>query len=350
MIDLAYRYTHKLPPSDAVIHLEIHDRLRLRDRLRARAEAAARRYGFVIADDDRSPVAGGHDGRHRLRHHLVVWDAPFDPDVVRSTVDRIGVEYDTASIAFAFPDDATSQASRPTIEAAKVQARDRLNIICPDQHSEIATFVSDYKLTQTMVAESVRVRYQPRQTSPALPAGLRERVLPFFLEASRRYAEHRLWHRGQMDGCIALRCEEGIAITATRTSKAPLEADRIVLVEGYDEATNTVTYRGPALPSSDSVELVVLAGQRPDLGAFLHTHASDLITRNPSFLGGVRVGVRASGEPALGHELVSVLSGHRQDLVVLEEHGELFVGPSPGGDFFTWFDEVLATARASVTG
>lgn len=348
MIDLAYRYAHKLLPSDAVIHLEIHDRLKLRDRLRARAEAAARRYGFVISDDDRGVVAGGRSDRHRLRHHLLVWDAPFDPDVVRSTVERIGVEHDTASIAFAFPDDVTSQASRTSIEAAKVQSHDLLNIICPDQHSETATFVSDYKLTQTMVAESVRVRYQPRQTSPALPAGLREQVLPFFREASRRYGEHRLWHRGRMDGCIALRCEEGIAITATRTSKAPLEPDRIVLVEGYDEATNTVAYCGPALPSSDSVELVVLASQRPDLCAFLHTHASDLITRNPAFVGGVRVGVRPSGEPALGHELVAVLRDHDQDLVVLEEHGELFVGPSPGDDFFTWFDEVLATARASL--
>jgi len=150
------------------------------------------------------------------------------------------------------------------------------------------------------------------------------------------------------DGCIALRCPEGLVVTATQTSKAPLEADRLVLVHEYDEVSDTITYSGPALPSADCVELMVLATQRPDLGAFVHTHASRLITRNPRFTGGLRLGVRTSGEPALGHELAQLLPASRPSLVVLEEHGEIFAGAWPGDAFFDWFAAVCAAAAQTL--
>jgi hypothetical protein len=339
VIPAGYRYAKKLTPAQALLRLEIHDRRGLRADLPARARAAGHRYGFVV---DGAEVADG------LRHLMLVWDGPMDPELLWSVTDRLNREIDTASVAFAYPDQETSSAAVAGIEEIKLATDDRLNVIRPDRETDQGLFVSNYKLIQTMIAETVRVRYQPAQIADGLPAGVRERVLPFFQAASARIANSEMWSRSPHDGCVALRVPEGVVVTATQTSKAPLELDRLVLVHDYDEATDTVRYSGAALPSADCVELMVLARRRPDLRAFVHTHASRLITRNRRYSGGLRVGVRVSGEPALGHELARLLPVRTETLVVLAEHGELFAGGCHDDAFFRWFDAVCAGARQTL--
>jgi hypothetical protein len=336
---VGFGYGRKLRPDEAVLRLELHDRRGLRTDLMAQAEAAGRRYGFGV---NTRPSAPG------LRHLMLVWDGPPDPRILRATRQRLGREADTASAAFAYPDLEASQAAVASIDAVKTRTHDRLNVIRPDRHTAQGVFVSNYKLIQTMIAETVRVRYQPDRRADTLPAGLTERVLPFFQAASARITDRAMWSRGPNDGCVAIRCPEGVVVTATQTSKAPLESSRLTLVHDYDEASNTVAYSGPALPSADCVELMVLASRRPDLRAFVHTHASRLITRNPRFTEGVRLGVRVSGEPALGHELAALIPRAADTLVVLAEHGELFAGASADPDFFAWFDGTCDAAARTL--
>jgi hypothetical protein len=331
-----YRYAKKLAPAEAVLRLEVRDRLGLRADLRARAGAAAHRYGFVV--DDASKAEG-------LRHLMLVWDGPMDEQVLRAVHARLGVDVDTASVVFAYPDQDESDRAAAAIEEIKIATADRLNVIRPDRYTDHGLFVSNYKLIQTMIAETVRVRYRPALVADHLPPGIREFVLPFFQAACARIAKHEMWSRSPYDGCVAVRTPQGVIVTATQTTKAPLELDRLVLVHDYDEATETVRYSGTALPSADCVELMVLARRRPDLRAFVHTHASRLITRNPRYTGGLRLGVRVSGEPALGHELVRLVPVGANSLVVLAEHGELFTGSCDDDAFFEWFDGVCAEAR-----
>lgn len=335
-----YRYAKKLTPAEAVLRLEIHDRRGIRGELRAHAGVAGRRYGFAVDTPDLG---------QRLRHLMLVWDDPLDRGVLESVRARLGDDIDTASVAFAYPDERLSWEAVSSIEEIKVATADRLNVIRPDRDTPAGIFVSNGKLIQTMIAETVRVRYQPAQVAQTMPAGLLDRVLPFFEAASERIAIGRMWSRSPHDGCVAVRVPEGMVVTATQTSKAPLETDRLVLVHGYDEATGTIRFSGPALPSADCVELMVLADRRADLRAFLHTHASRLITRNAHYDGGVRVGVRVSGEPALGHELARLLPAHANSLVVLAEHGELFAGTRDDAGFFSWVDGVCADARQTLT-
>jgi hypothetical protein len=331
-----YRYAKKLAPAEAVLTLEVHDRLGLRAELPAQARAAAARYGFVV---------DGATAGAALHHLMLVWDGPMDPLALHTVQARLGRHLDTASVAFAYPDEVASAQATAAIEEIKIATAGRLNVIRPDRYTDHGLFVSNYKLIQTMVAETVRVRYRPAQVSDRLPAGMREYVLPFFRAACARIAEHQMWSRSPYDGCVAVRTPQGVVVTATQTSKVPLELDRLVLVHDYDEATETVRYSGPALPSADCVELMVLARRRPDLRAFVHTHASQLITRNPRYQGGLRLGVRVSGEPALGHEMAQLVPVGANTLVVLAEHGELFTGGSDDDSFFRWFDGVCAQAR-----
>ena len=335
-----YTYARKLRADEASVRLDVHDRRGLRGDLLAQADAAGRRYGFVV---NTPPTRPG------LRHLMLVWDGPLDHALLRAAQARLGRDVDTISAAFAYPDQAAALAAVPSIDEVKARTQDRLNIIRPDRHTTEGVFVSNYKLLQTMIAETVRVRYQPQRLAAALPRGLGETVLPFFHAASDRIAGHEMWSRGPHDGCVAVRCDDGVVVTATQTSKAPLQSGRLTLVHHYDEVSNTITYSGPALPSADCVELMVLAGRRPDLRAFVHTHASRLITRNPRFTGGVRVGVRVSGEPALGHELAEVIPAGTDTLVVLEEHGELFAGASPDEDYFGWFSAICHAAGRTLT-
>jgi ribulose-5-phosphate 4-epimerase/fuculose-1-phosphate aldolase len=331
----AFGYARKLRPEEALLRLELYDRHGLRGDLMAQAQAAGRTYGFVVNAAPATSV---------LRHLMLVWDGPPSPSILATTRERLGHDIDTASAVFAYPDLESSRAAVASIEAVKTLTQDRLNVIRPDRCTNQGVFVSNYKLLQTMVAETVRVRYRPIRCAPTLPNGLAEDVLPFFQAASARIADREMWSRGPYDGCVAVRCAGGVVVTATQTSKAPLQPGRLTLVHRYDEASNTITYSGPALPSADCVELMVLASRRPDLRAFVHTHASRLITRNPLFTDGVRVGVRVSGEPALGHELAEVIPHGTDTLVVLEEHGELFAGASADAEFFAWFTRICQAA------
>jgi ribulose-5-phosphate 4-epimerase/fuculose-1-phosphate aldolase len=308
----AYRYARKLTRAEAVLLLEIHDRRGLRGDLPARALAAGSRYGFAV---------DGVTAEPELRHLMLVWDGPMNRHVLRSVRNRLDHDIDTASVVFAYPDAEASWAAVPSIEEIKLATDDRLNVI----------------------------RYQPAQVADMLPAGVSDRVLPFFRAASERIANSEMWSRSPHDGCVAVRVLEGLVVTATQTSKAPLELDRLVLVHGYDEDSGTIHFSGPALPSADCVELMVLARRRPELRAFLHTHASRLITRNQRYSGGLRVGVRVSGEPALGHELAGLLPTNTDTLVILAGHGELFAGSSPDESFFRWVDEVCAEARQTLS-
>lgn len=340
----SYDYATKLTPEEAAVDLVVHDRLGVRDRLADLALAAARKYGFSLTRLSAPPAS--RQLARGLHHLMTVWDGPLDNALLDATSGRLGEAYDTASIAFAYPDARSSREAIPAIDAVKRATGDRLNIIRPDLTLGETFLVSNFKIIDAMIAESVRVRYRPHHAGTELPPGLRDRVLPFFRAASDRIKAHQLWHRGPGDGCIAVRTDEGLVVTATRTCKAPLDEGRLVLVERYDEASNVLTYRGPALPSADSVELFVLGERLPHMWAFIHTHASRLITRNPSFERGFRLGRRPSGEPALGHEMAGLLRGRDRGLVVIEEHGEIFIGSQSPDEYFAWLDETLRPLAA----
>ena len=184
--------------------------------------------------------------------------------------------------------------------------------------------MSDQKVTEGSIANTVRIKYRPHCVADRTPPGWVDAVLPFFRAAAQVYCRNAMYHRSTSDGFLALRTPEGLAVTATKTHKDQLVSDRIVLVHDYDETTNTVSYSGSALPSGEAVELSIMAAKLPSLHSFIHTHASALFVRNPRFAGRIGIGRHPSGLPMTGYELTSVLDGHDQGMVILEEHGELF--------------------------
>jgi hypothetical protein len=93
---------------------------------------------------------------------------------------------------------------------------------------------------------------------------------------------------------------------------------------------------------------MVLIQNMPQLQAFMHTHARELITDNPQLATGVRLGARPYGVPAVGHEFAALMGDRDRQLVVIEGHGEFFAASFAGVDYFRWIDEVCDDARRSL--
>lgn len=282
---------------------------------------AGRRFGFKVRG---FPSLGSVPASSRPMSHLIVLtETVFDDNLVAEVNQRLS-EWDSASIAFAYPNYEAMMSVEPVIELWKKRAGPRLNFLFPDHQVGGVWRVSPAKILDNAVCDTVRVKYIPerRARRVALPAD----VLAYFKSASRLIGEEALYLRSSTDGYIAMRGEDGFYITATFTDKVEFDPERIVLVHGYDRADNTIAYSGAYLPSSDAVEAAIMFESIGGIQSILHTHASHLFTRNPRYADRVLVPQLSYGEPALGEALVAALTRVDDGFVIMEQHGEVFAG------------------------
>jgi hypothetical protein len=331
----AHEYTRALEPEDVRVDLVVDDALGLRAELSDLVSGAGQRFGFTVRST-RSSVPDAlaeADPVPVLRHLIVVADRDFDDHLVERAAHLLTSTYHSVDLVFGYPTAASSAAAARRITALKGRLADRVNFPRPDHVTGRGWHVvSNRKVAEEAASNTVRVKYRPCRVAERLPPGWVQRVWPYFRVAARTFCAQRLYHRGTSDGYLAVRTPEGLAITATKTYKDRIHPGRIVLVHGYAEDTNTVTYTGPVLPSTEAVELSIVAHRLPELTSFVHTHGSDLFVRNPRFAGLHRIGRALSGLPATGHALASAMAGRDRGLIILEEHGELFFHAAPEGE------------------
>lgn len=322
---MAWTYKTKAGSDDVLVVVAIGKACR-RDRSGTidALQRASARFGFRLHVVD--TVEPPYRDAPPIRHLILVDDRPFDPDTVAAVEGLLGL-YTSASIAFAYPSAPALWAAETAVEAVKARCGLSLNIFFPDVVADGWIVVSDQKIADNAVCDTVRVKYDPLQEGG--DAALSDTEARFFLAASRVFADEGLFLRAPTDGYLALRRDTGFLITATRTDKVALDLQRISHVTGYDRSANRIRYNGAFLPSSDSVEAAVILGADPSIRAIVHTHASRLFTRNPAYAGRRLVPPMPYGEPALGDAVAAALSRAGDGFLIMEDHGEIFAGREP---------------------
>ena len=331
----------------AVDLFAINDSARVLECARAMT-VAGEQYGFVFSEvsDISQPRLSGLV----LRHLICIADHPYDASLV-GQIGRSLEMYDTASIAFRYEDARSMLLFSDQIERDKETYKGCINFLRPDEFCVDHCSVSLQKIVDNAVCDTIRVKYIPRRVGQMLRLTSFEQN--FFSRASHLYDKYQMYLRAPSDGYFALRRKDGFLITATKTLKTPLDLSRISYVRGYDEGANELEYEGPFLPSSDAVEASIVFRDNPEVTCIVHTHASDLFTRNPRYASKVLVPALPYGEPLLGHHIAGcVRTGH--DFVIMAEHGEIFATRGHFSGVFSLMlehcEESLARGVAVVNG
>ena len=256
--------------------------------------------------------------------------------------------FDSISLGTVYSSQEAMAGARETIDLLKGKFGDRVNFLRPDEACPATGehYVSHQKIVDNAVCDSVRIKYRPHRIAQDIQ-GIVAAMAPFFKACSRTFQRHRLYHRSPTDGFFAIRCQGGFLITATKTDKGTMDMERVALVHGYDEGTNTITFSGPFLPSSDVVEAALTLAENPRIDALIHTHASTLFTRNPHYARRRLVPKLPYGEPLLGHRIATVIGDHLNNFIILEDHGEFF-NFSMAGDLTRPAAQVEAFAAESL--
>jgi hypothetical protein len=319
-----YRYDRPLEPDEVCVHLWKHDDWPDFEELCDRISAASRRYGFAFREVGAADLgpAGPCPYVHCLL--IVVSSGPFDAAVAGEVLDMIGGRYTNASVAFTYADEAAMLRHRDDVELYKRRSEDRINFLRPVRAPDGSYRVPLAKLADNAVCDSVRIKYRPLRIEERVD--LPVEVQAFFEQASGIFGSEKLFHRSSTDGYFACRDEtgSGFYITATKTCKVDLLFNRISHVQNYDRASNTLEYSGEFLPSSDSVEAAIVFSDLPGVCSIVHTHASDLFTRNPEYRHKVVVPALPYGEVALGEIIVETLQREEDGFVIMDDHGEIF--------------------------
>lgn len=313
------------------------------DDLSRQLAETGQRYGFVTTFDACGQVTKVPRATDATMSHLIiVADSPFE-ETLTETARACLSDWDTVSVAFAYPNHSRMLTVEHRIDALKREIGPRLNFLFPDEHEPDRCWVSLRKLINNAVCDTIRVKYVPRRVheTPAMP----EHIASYFRQASQVYASEKMYLREPTDGYLAARHGDGFFITATRTNKVDLDPARISYVHSYDRGTNELVYGGAYLPSSDSVEAAIVLDACSEIDVLLHTHASKLFTRNPAFRSRVVVPPMAYGEPELGDALVSGMAEVGDGFVIMAEHGDVFAGGSNHRAFFAAVRQHCSEAR-----
>ena len=176
-----------------------------------------------------------------------------------------------------------------------------VNTIYQDNHIDFDNreylTVSTVDVADNMVCETFRVKYKAIRLSDkesiSKLESARKEVWQDVQEMQKIYTKYQLWHRSPIDGAFMFLTKHGWLTTATRTPKNNIQWEDMTLVTDFNESSDTVTYVGARLPSSDLPEFMVLvernekalekAGEKlPVIKYMAHFHKNE-ITRNPKF-------------------------------------------------------------------
>lgn len=322
-----FPYDRRLAKEEAAVALLIHPSCSPAGSLLDTLRCASERFGFTLEIVE--SATNGAEVERVVRHGILLADATFYREILDSCPEHLR-SLDTLSIAFEYPATTPPSNSRTFIDVDKERFSGRLNFIRPNTFDGARYRVSPQKIVDNAICDTIRVKYTPvcnGRSVTKLPDF--EAAVAFFRYASAVYAENSMYHRASSDGYFAFRSDEGFFVTATKTCKINLDDQRISYVHTFDEMSSRLVYSGSFLPSSDSVECWIALHRLPNVQAMVHTHASELFTRNPSYRRYVKVPELPYGEADLGHRLGDALAVDPHGFVIMEDHGEVFAMAEP---------------------
>lgn len=314
-----FNYSRKLAASEILVttyydHCEIHY-LNLDEDM----AQIAQQFGFTFIPNNQKSC----DINSFFIKHLIYLTDNTDIYQLLMREQKKFSNYSSISIGILYNKVENMLANKALIDEIK-QSYQHVNFLrCDTFLSDGKCIISREKILDNAVCDTVRIKYTP----VLIDRPIEQLIKPyqdFFMGIASLYKKYKLYHRSPKDGFISIRCPEGILITATHTYKDPLDLDRISLVYGYQEEKNEITYSGYYLPSSDVVEACVVYQHVPDIQAIVHTHASDLFTRNPRHTDKIAVPKSSYGLPQLGYQIVNKVSSYFNQFLIMEEHGEIF--------------------------
>ena len=114
------------------------------------------------------------------------------------------------------------------------------------------------------IGETIRVKYQPAESvdpdDRAVLERLRGQHAGEIDDLARVHREHHLWQRKPYtDGSIMFTHDGHWFVSQTVTDKSRMAAGDFDLITSFDEGTQSLTYTGERLPSSDAPEFLMLS-------------------------------------------------------------------------------------------
>lgn len=300
----------------------------------------AEKYGVQLIEN----LSDFHPFKDCLLKHAIVLTKNLSPVEASKQYEHLLSWYNTMSLAIYYSNYEEMLSYSSTIDELKVKYKGRINYLRPDIFIKKTWVGSHQKILDNLICDTIRVKYNPINDT-TFQINLDTPIKNFFQDISRIYADYKLYHRSPTDGFISVRHGTGFYITATKTDKSTLDLGRISYVHHYDEASNTLFYSGNYLPSSDVVEAAMVYRDNPSLNALIHTHASDLYTRNPDFKSKIKVGRGSYGIPELGRQINQIIKEYYNDFIILEEHGEVFALTSDILESGTVMENILRASQ-----
>lgn len=270
------------------------------------------------------------NSKHKITHSIIRLKSHYDEEFVRVLKETSAKGFTSCSVAFSY--DNYDHAIKYEVKIKKAKENlgklNSFNLIRPNTYSFDKFISSNQKLVDNIICDTIRIKYScNRLSDESIVQHIPEYVKRFFNEASDNYMKHSMFHRSDTDGYFAIRYDEDIYITATKTPKINLDLNRIVKIHAYDRKTNTITFSGEYIPSSDAVEACVIFYSNNNVDELIHTHDSVNFTRNNRALETYPViDEMPYGEPELGDEITQAWKKHNSNIVLMKEHGEVFIG------------------------
>lgn len=317
---LPHDYSYLLTKKEVLVCLD--DRHGFYPDLKDRIEEFADRYGFTFHNGV-SILERSESNHFRLIHTIVVDGLDCVSSALRKHKKTISLS-SSATLAMSYSSKEAFNNAAEIINTIK-RKKTAINFLRPNLCGTEGYRPSLDKLVDNSVCDSIRIKYRPiKKTSHniQLPSG----IASFFENVSLAFSEFSLYHRSPTDGFISVKGDDGlIYITCTKTNKVNIDLERVSIIHNYDMLTNSLTYEGSFLPSSDSVETAIMYSELTDVKSIIHTHASQRYTRNPKYVHRYAVPPSRYGEPELGIKVSQfVKQNSMYDFVIMEDHGELF--------------------------
>ncbi|MFA9486784.1 MULTISPECIES: hypothetical protein [unclassified Moraxella] len=296
------------------------------------AQSVCKKYqiNFVAAKSLKEIDVICRSSNFKINHFIVRLKSSFNKYIIEQLRSITNENYISGSIAFSYKDKNQSLLHEDEISIEKENPGSLrcLNIMRPDEVNQDGFIVSDIKIMDNIICDTIRLKYNAVcLNNNSLLNTIPDDVKEFFINASKYYDRYRMYHRSSTDGYFAIRKTEGIYITATKTPKdRSLDLNRISLIKSYNRNLNTIEYNGAYLPSSDSVEAYVVFEKNPNIQQIIHTHDSKNFTRNSGRANIPFVPPTYYGEPELGDFVSKVYQETRSPIIILQEHGEMFLG------------------------
>ncbi|WP_330924903.1 class II aldolase/adducin family protein [Candidatus Sororendozoicomonas aggregata] len=310
-----------------------------------KARKTANKYDIVLYTGSSISEINNFKNLHArdIVHFIIRLTSKFSIELIDKVVKNIKLDYKSVSIAFSYKDYNESLKFKECVNKSKClySNLDCFNLMRPDTHLESSYTASTMKIVDNIICDTIRIKYHAVCLSRySIKNEIPKDVADFFSRASHLYGAFQMYHRSNTDGYFSIKKDDKIYITATKTQKDKnLSFDRICVIHNYNERENAIYYSGSYVPSSDSVEAMIVYNNNREINSIIHTHDSIRFTRNPLAISYDRIEPIEYGTAELGYRLSERIS-NGLNVIIMEEHGEIFVGKDDYTACNTLLDEV----------